>query len=450
VVRNGYWWGWGATVVTGSLYLTAVLTTETVGSKTMFLPGDTTDGHHQIEASCASCHTPFKGVTNERCLKCHAGELTLADDSHPRSKFTDPRNADLLTRIDALSCTTCHVEHRPAIARGMGVTLPDDYCYTCHADVGRDRPSHAGMSFDSCASAGCHNYHDNTALYEDFLAGHGGEPDVRERGQVAARSLLDRLRRRGAVPGAGQPSLPSDAPSTVRLEAGRLEALETTTHARAGINCTLCHAGEAGSGASQRWVDRPSERMCATCHDGEVDGFLGGKHGMRLASGLTPMRPSMARLMMAPSARDHELSCSSCHSAHDFDTRRAAVTACLQCHDDGHSRAYMHSPHYTLWAREQDGTAAAGTGVSCATCHLPRLRSREDGAEAVVVQHNQNANLRPSEKMTRTVCLDCHGLEFSLSALADSHLVATNFTGKPARPVASIEMATRRVRATSH
>jgi hypothetical protein len=51
--------------------------------------------------------------------------------------------------------------------------------------------------------------------------------------------------------------------------------------------------------------------------------------------------------------------------------------------------------------------------------------------------------------MTRTVCLDCHGLEFSLSALADSLLVATNFRGRPARSVASIQMATKRVPTTA-
>jgi hypothetical protein len=415
----------------------------------MFLPGDTTGGHHQIEASCSSCHTPFRGVTNDACLKCHAEELTAADDSHPRSKFTDPRNADLLTRIDALSCTTCHVEHKPAMTRAMGVTLPDDYCYTCHADVGKDRPTHARLSFDSCASAGCHNYHDNTALYEDFLVSRGGEPDVRERRQVADRSLLDRLRRRRAVPREGLASLPSDAPATVRLEVDRLKAWERTTHAQAGVNCTDCHTGVAAPGAEQRWVERPSERVCATCHDGEVQGFLESKHGMRLASGLTPMRPSMARLPMRPAAGDHELSCTACHSAHEFETGRAAVMACLHCHHDHHSRAYVDSPHYTLWTRERRGAASPGTGVSCATCHLPRLGSREDGVDVVVVQHNQNANLRPNEKMARTVCLDCHGLEFSLSALADSQLVARNFRGRPARSVASIEMATRRIRDAS-
>ena len=40
-----------------------------------------------------------------------------------------------------------------------------DFCVACHSegdqDVRWDRPSHADLAFDTCASAGCHNYHDN-------------------------------------------------------------------------------------------------------------------------------------------------------------------------------------------------------------------------------------------------------------------------------------------------
>jgi hypothetical protein len=426
-----------------SAYLASVLTTETVGTKTMFLPNTTTAGHYQIEGSCASCHTPFKGVTNEACLKCHGDELTAVDDSHPRSKFTDPRNAALVTRLDVTRCVTCHREHAPDMTRPMGVTLPDDYCYTCHADVGRDRPSHDGMAFTTCATAGCHNYHDNTALYEDFLVAHAGDPAVRARPQVADRGLRDALRMRTAASVPTLPSLAADAPPRVTVDPRRTAAWEIAVHAQAGVNCTGCHTGASEAAAGQ-WLDRPGARECAACHDDEMKGFFDGRHGMRVAAGLTPMTPGMARQPMKADARDHELSCVSCHTAHDFDTRRAAVEACLGCHDDGHSRAYVGSPHHVLWTREQQQSAPVGSGVTCATCHLPRQRQRVNGGDFVVVQHNQNANLRPNEKMTRTVCLDCHGLGFSLDALADPGLVVRNFRGRPLRPVAGIEMATKR------
>jgi hypothetical protein len=181
-----------------------------------------------------------------------------------------------------------------------------------------------------------------------------------------------------------------------------------------------------------------------SCHGGEVAGFFGGRHGMRVARGLARMTPSLARQPMKATARDRVLSCVSCHGAHAFDTRRASVDSCLGCHDDRHSLAYAGSPHQRLWLLEQEGKAPAGSGVTCATCHLPRETRRPSGADDVVVQHNQNANLRPSEKMTRTVCLACHGLGFSLDALADPGLVASNFRGRPLRSVAGIDMAVRR------
>ena len=62
----------------------------------------------------------------------------------------------------------------------------------------------------------------------------------------------------------------------------------------------------------------------------------------------------------------------------------------------------------------------------------------------ITTNHNHNDNLRPNEKMVRPVCLDCHGLGFSLDALADTDLVNRNFRGMPAVHVESIEWAMRR------
>jgi predicted CXXCH cytochrome family protein len=426
-------------------YFWAALTTEGVGSKTMFVPGATTDGHYQIETACSSCHTPFEGVTNEACLACHGEELRAADDSHPRSKFTDPRNADLVEQLDATRCVTCHEEHAPGMTRPMGVTLPDDYCYTCHADVGRERPSHDGMAFDTCASAGCHNYHDNTALYEDFLKAHASDAPLAPQPLVPAHTALA-LRER--APAKAMAHLAGDAPPDRRVNPALMAEWERTTHARAGVNCTACHS--AAGLDSGDWIDAPGERECASCHGTEAAGFLQGRHGMRLNAGLSRMTPALARRPMKQAALEHELSCTSCHAAHTFETRRAAVDACLGCHDDRHSQAYVGSPHHALWVREGEGLAAAGSGVSCATCHLPREQQRESGADVVIVQHNQNLNLRPNEKMARSVCLTCHGLGFSLGALADTRLIASNFSGRPVRSVPGIEMAARRARRGSN
>lgn len=404
--------------------------------KSVFLPGATSSGHYQIEASCASCHTPFGGVRQDACLDCHAEELASAEDSHPEKKFTDPRNADRIARLDARKCIACHVEHRPEITRAMGVTLPADFCYECHTAVVEERPTHRGMAFDTCASAGCHNFHDNRALYEDFLVRHGlDEPDT------SAGALPARVARASADFAARLPLTAADADGPAPSDAAAVSAWAASAHAAGGVACTDCH-GPGGAA----WADIPPREVCRDCHEAEFRGFTAGKHGMRFSAGLAAMPPAEARLPMRRDAFAKTLGCASCHDAHAVDTRRAAVDACLSCHADEHSQAYRGSAHFRLWQAEISGEGKPGSGVSCASCHLPRETRRVAGGERVFVQHNQNANLRPNEKMIRDVCLACHGLAFSIDALAAPESIASNFSGSPVRHVPSIDMALSRTK----
>ena len=261
VQGKGYWLAWGAITLVSSAYLAAVLTTQAVGTRALFLPGETTAGHYQIELSCESCHTPFGGVTNEACAGCHGAELTAVDDSHPKSKFTDPRNAELVARLDATRCATCHREHAPGMTRLMGVTMPDDFCVTCHAGIGRDRPSHARLTFDTCASAGCHNYHDNTALYEDFLVGRLEEPDTKAGARRPLRDLAaffsaQEPARRRSLTAADHDGKPGTA-----TESKLMSEWAGSAHARGGVNCRDCH--QIGK---QGWSDRPGFESCKRCH----------------------------------------------------------------------------------------------------------------------------------------------------------------------------------------
>lgn len=423
-------------------------------ARALFLPGQTTSGHRQIELACPVCHGVALGgreSLQKACMNCHEVELKESRDSHPRSKFTDPRNAERASRLDAAYCVTCHVEHKPALTHAMGLTLPEDYCHLCHDGIGKDRPSHRGLGFDTCAGAGCHNFHDNRALYEDFLVKHGREPALGATPVLPERDFRAVVEELADYPGAAYPLMP--------LAAAQADGMETlasgnrpppdellrdwleTAHARAGVNCSACHRYGANGGQAA-WVRRPAQEACAPCHAPEVQGFGSGKHGMRPVQGLSPMTPGEARLPMREQARERRLDCTNCHGAHRFDTRAAAVEACLGCHDDSHSLAYRQSPHYGLWQRESAGTAPAGSGVSCASCHLPRVDFHTpDDVKRRLVQHNQNDDLRPNEKMIRPVCMNCHGLGYSLDALADRTLIDRNFAGRSARHIPSIDMA---------
>lgn len=413
-------------------YLAYSLTMRPASAARTFLPGVTTHGHYQIELQCQECHSPGMGVLQDACTRCHADELKRASDTHPRSKFTDPSKRHLLAKLDARSCMTCHQEHVPDRTQAMGLSLPSDYCWHCHQDIGEERPSHAGMAYDSCANAGCHNYHDNRALFEGFLIKHIDEPDQLKVQQVTLRDFAERWAKDHPDTPRALTAADQDAPPEVEIDDDTLNGWAATAHAEAGVNCSACHVGDSGE-----WFDNITHDACRECHTEQVEGFLASRHGMRLAVGLAPMTPGQARIPMNHDSFHDELKCVACHGSHEFDTEYAAAEACLKCHADEHSLAYVGSPHHALWQSELAGEAEPGTGVSCATCHLPRV----DEGNGLAVQHNQNDYLRPNEKLARPVCTQCHGLQYSLDALADADLIKNNFAEPPSAHVESIDMA---------
>ncbi|MFA6266056.1 MAG: cytochrome c3 family protein [Pseudolabrys sp.] len=430
------------------------------GPRSFLLIGKTTSGHHQIELACDSCHTSVFGgkeVLQDACVNCHGAALKAENDSHPLSKFTDPRNADRIVGLDARYCATCHQEHRPNITRAVGVTLPDDYCFHCHQDIAHDRPSHAGLAFDTCNSAGCHNFHDNRALYADFLIQHAGEPAQLDKQKLALVDFINKVADPIKVPKT-LVAADADAPADRRGDAKVIADWSADAHANAGVNCSGCHTRKT---EPDIWIAAPGIETCKSCHANEATTFVEGKHGMRLRDGmfatkegpfglwkaekLSPMTPAMAELPMKADAAHKDLTCNTCHSAHGYDTTAAQVTACAGCHDDQHTKAYFASPHYDMFKKEVAGAAPRGTGVSCATCHMPVVERRDEyGTRSVFTMHNQNDNLRPNEKMTRSVCANCHGLQFTLDALADRKLIDTNFNGLPGVHIESIEWAKKR------
>jgi len=415
-----------------------------------FLPGETSHGHFQIELACEACHVkPFGGseLRQQACEGCHAAELTESGDKHPLSKFTDPRNAPLLERIDATRCETCHEEHRPELTLTMGVTQPADLCAHCHSSIAEERPSHAGMKFDTCSSSGCHRYHDNQATYEDFLLRHAEAPALLARVESRATNFAELAAMLPDYPSSRFPLQPltfdqADAPAPA---ASSVQARDWSHsgHARQGVNCSACHGGTEGSA---QWIARPADETCAGCHSLQRRGLEQGLHGMRLGLGLPAMRPELARLPMRKAAGNHELGCTSCHTAHLVDRVAASRDACLGCHADEHSLAFDSSPHGKSWARAVQGSTPVSEAVSCATCHMPVVAQRLSEFDLVAdhVQHNQSATLRPSEKMLRPVCMRCHGLGYATDALADAELVKRNFSGQPAVHVDSTRMAVER------
>jgi hypothetical protein len=246
----------------------------------------------------------------------------------------------------------------------MAVTLPDDYCVHCHSDIARDRPSHEGLAFSTCNSAGCHNFHDNRALYSDFLLKHANEPVQLAVQRVA---LIDFLNNADGEPIKVPEALTAadaDAPAQHRGEPDVVTTWAADAHAKGGVNCAGCHTRKT---EPDKWIAAPGLDTCQSCHANEARTFTEGRHGMRLrdgmwatrdglfglfkASKLTPMTPANARLPMKPEAAHKELTCNTCHSD-GYDLVRAQVAACAGCHDDTHTKAYFASLHYDLFRKE--------------------------------------------------------------------------------------------------
>jgi formate-dependent nitrite reductase cytochrome c552 subunit len=221
--------------------------------------------------------------------------------------------------------------------------------------------------------------------------------------------------------------LDQDGSDIDKFSAAVVDQWSASVHAEAQVNCSGCHD-------STNWPTEAGDReldiaidSCASCHERQFEGFKGGLHGMRIKAKMAPMKVQDARLNMHSQARHRSLTCASCHDPHQPDLKRAAVDACLECHDDTHSRNYQASAHSTLWKGELAGELPPGSGVSCASCHMPRIKK----GKLVFVEHNQSQTLEPNSKMIRPVCLHCHGLEFSVAALTDRQLIDENF----ARPI---------------
>ena len=477
--RNLFLWMlWGGLTLVGASIVFAKLYIG--GDRTILLPGQTAGAHHQLEIACETCHTskPFASQAkirkdiNKTCQTCHKDELKAADDSHPKKKFTNPRMASYWEKIDGRFCTSCHAEHQPEITGPMMLTLQGDYCVACHSqgeqDIRKDRESHADLTFDTCASSGCHNYHDNRAIYEDFLVKHAGEPWLSAKPVIAVATLQPVPRATDAAEIASYIAS-VDAPRT-NTEISQDWA--ASAHAAADVTCTSCHAPE-----EDIWIDAPGQDVCADCHKGAKKSFSLGRHGMRghakiskprdvekelkklgwktppagVVAGLEvylnePAQPSAmttdeARVALLAESHGQGMTCVSCHAPHKEDPQNTAITGCLSCHGDDHSRSYENSPHFAAWQAELAGDAPAGSGVTCATCHLPQTERKG----AAVTNHNQNDTLRPNEKMIRPVCMNCHGLEFAIDALADPALISNNFSGQPIRHVESIDWAIKRV-----
>ncbi len=176
-------WAVVAATLFGAVWFATTMTVG--GDRSALLIGETTDAHHQLEMACETCHAApafsstakAEKALNRACRKCHGKELKAAEDSHPRKKFRNPRMAAYWEKLDGRLCTSCHIEHRPEIARASAVTVAMDFCVACHSEGEQDvRSDREGQNVSAHAlHAGAHlNVTDATRVMATLNVARGG------------------------------------------------------------------------------------------------------------------------------------------------------------------------------------------------------------------------------------------------------------------------------------
>ncbi len=230
-------------------------------------------------------------------------------------------------------------------------------------------------------------------------------------------------------------SLPAQADSITEAELNEITAQwKPSAHALADVNCSSCHQDSE----TKAFVEKPNYESCQSCHEGETDTFLLGKHGIRLREGQTPLTPTKARIAMKPEAHSKQMNCNACHNVHSVDTYQASVDSCLTCHNDEHSLNYKNSKHSQSFLAEGNIERPSNASVTCSTCHLQR--EADKSGKNTFVNHNNTYNLKPRDRMASEVCMNCHGMEYAFNSIFDNELVNSNFSRPPEIHLKSFDM----------
>ncbi len=316
----------------------------------------------------------------------------------PKSKFTDPRNADRVEILDARYCVTCHQEHRPGITQRDGRHAADRLLLPLPSRHRRGPAEPQGSGVRHLRLGGLPQLpRQPRALCRTSSIKHAGEPDqlddaTRRAGRLAQGKGRRASRWPSRSPAAATPTRRPRTPAMPRSSpTGRPTSTPTpASTARAATRPRTSRALDRS--ARNRDLQELPRQPGAHLHRRQARHAAARRHAGRATTGrfglftdaqLPPMTPAQARAADEGRRRsDTALGCNTCHAAHATTASRAKVEACTGCHDDTHTKAYFASPHYELLKRETAGELPRGSGVSCATCHLPvdrdaRRRRRE-------------------------------------------------------------------------
>ena len=357
-------------------------------------------------AKCLECHadkTKGKAVHSAMkmgCLSCH--EVRVSKDA---------THVKLITATPSALCFTCHTDKNPSSINGKLHSPAVRDCLKCHdphTTANKDellKPASGDKTENLCLS--CHDIgvsipkggSRHAALDTGCDACHV----IHKSGNPAQGEFAYHL----AKPA---PQLCLDCHDVTGEDLRKAHQNQPFGAA----DCTQCHDPHQSKSPKlmQAFMHNPFEnKMCDSCHQPAKDGKVVLTAADSKAVCVTCHEEQAKQIASAkvqhPGAQGN---CTDCHNPHAGKTpgflQPNPVAACLACHSDQAAEAkkkYLHQPAF-----EQ----------GCATCHQ--------------AHGGDNAHLLRA-KSVNTLCLECHGPDFSPQKLESEHLVAI-FDGKVKLP----------------
>lgn len=334
-------------------------------------PGEVAAVHKDVEASCDSCHLPFAGLPNEKCLACHEGIAARVDTGrgYHGSVAKQP-------------CIDCHGDHA---GRDASMTTAAARRAFSHPVTGFS----LGGGHQSVSCADCH-----TGPIEEIRAdciachdgGHGGHDGALGRDCAACHTSLG---------------------WTVDLKPLDAHAIPMNG-AHGTLSCAGCH----GLGANLRL----EQAECSDCH---AQAHGGSEAACQECHGTTAWKPALFDHDKCPCAfpgKHKTVECVSCHAEMNF---TATPTVCSECH----AKDRPHQPlgecstcHSALsWQQgrfdhnRQTGFRLDGKhlAVSCNSCHGDSGNFRDAPADCAGCHGDAGTTAHGTSPEFRD-CTACH------------------------------------------
>lgn len=355
-------------------------------------PGPSSRAHQKVEGDCDSCHLPFKGLPNEKCLTCHTG----------LKKFH--------ASVAAQKCVACHGEHkgadadltRPAARKSFDHGLTGMPLIGAHQKLTCEKCHSKPMDQMGNSCAGCHRDVHAGALGASCSACHGST--------------------------AWKPALKTKEQHAVSMAGAHATLACVGCHAQgknlaSPVPCGQCHERAHGGttapceGCHQvtAWKPAKFDHSFCTCTLPQLHqtvGCLGCHQDFNFTS--APQVCSGCH----EKERKHEAlgECSLCHSAvswkkNQFDHNKRSKmkltgehlkVACEGCHPaQGKTMKFRGVPLQCEGCHQKQGDVAHGDFGACAKCHTV------EGFEKTTFDH-ASTGFPLTGQHVKLACKDCH------------------------------------------